>query len=288
LSSQHESYRWFEHQDRSAQPILLRKAWTAVRRAGSFVEKRLYAVGLRSTRGLTLPDFLGIGAQKSGTTWLYANLRQHPELFLPDLKEVHYFDWYFIAGLRQYAELFQPAGQRLKGEITPSYGVLPLRRIAFVRAIMPDVRLVLLLRNPIERAWSQAVMNLVKIAGKPAEQVTEDEFIAHLEHERVVQRGDYLTMLNNWQRFFPAEQLHVRFFEDIAERPQELLRAIFRHLGVSSDVDFSQFPYRQVVFKGVEVPMPDRVRRLLEDRYRADIEALYRRFGPPIAPWRCH
>ncbi len=62
-----------------------------------------------------LPAFLGIGAQKSGTTWLHARLREHPSIYLPEEKEQHYFDWNFHRPLAEYARVFRPAGERLAG-----------------------------------------------------------------------------------------------------------------------------------------------------------------------------
>ena len=80
----------------------------------SRLEKPAYARGWLSTRGLTLPDFLGIGAQKAGTTWLHENLRCHPSLYLPDEKELHYFDWHFHRPLRWYAGHFRQGAGRVR------------------------------------------------------------------------------------------------------------------------------------------------------------------------------
>ena len=118
-------------------------------------------LGWRPRRVAHLPDFLGIGAQKAGTTWLHENLRCHPELYLPDAKELHYFDWDFHQSLRSYAEHFRDGADRVKGEITPGYSILSSIRIALIKDLMPDLRLLFLVRNPISRAWSQALMNLV-------------------------------------------------------------------------------------------------------------------------------
>jgi len=252
----------------------------------STVEKALYGWGILRAQRLPLPDFLGIGAQKAGTTWLYGNLQQHPQLFLPEPKELHYFDWNFRRSLRSYSRHFAPAAGRVKGEITPNYCTLPAPRIAFVRKILPHVRLILLLRNPVERAWSQAVMNLMEKTGRAFDEVADDEFLRHFEHHRSITRGDYLANLDRWRQFFPEEQFFCGFFESISECPRELLVAIFRFLGVSTDVDWARFPLAEVFFPGIGVELPDRFRRVLTDQYRADIDRLYARFGAPVAGWR--
>ncbi|OHB78456.1 MAG: hypothetical protein A2W31_00065 [Planctomycetes bacterium RBG_16_64_10] len=254
--------------------------------ARSAVEKALYGWGILRAHRLPLPDFLGIGVQKAGTTWLYRNLTQHPELFLPEPKELHYFDWNFRNSLRSYSRHFAPGVGRVKGEITPNYCTLPVARIAFVRQILPHVRLILLLRNPVERAWSQAVMNLVEKTGRAFDQVADDEFLRHFEHQRSVARGDYLANLDRWRQFFPEQHFFCGFFESITERPQVMLAEIFRFLGVSTAVDWDRFPVTAIFYPGVGVPLPDRFRQVLLDRYRSDIEQLYARFGAPVAGWR--
>jgi len=253
----------------------------------SRVEKLLYAHGTLSSKGLCLPDFLGIGAPRSGTSWLYMNLRCHPELYLPDQKELHYFDRNFHKSLGFYSGKFKPGRQKVKGEITPAYGHLPVEIIRFIRTIMPDVKLVYLMRNPIDRAWSSALKGLVRKANRKFEDVDESEFYAHFRSEGNRKRCDHLTNLNNWLNIFPSEQLYIGFFEDIVNRPQELLNEIFAHIGVSRDVDWNSFPGDRVINKGPGVPMPQKYRDFLEEMYCQDIEALYELFGDPIARWRC-
>ena len=272
----------------------------------SRIEKRWYASWPGAAGRLPLPDFLGIGAQKAGTTWLWENLRRHPEIFVPEKKELHYFDNKFERPLREYARRFEDARGRVKGEITPAYGVLPRERIRFIRAIMPRVRLILLIRNPVERAWSQAVMDLVVRSGRAVGEVPEAEFLAFLESERSVSRSLYCRMLDNWLSCFPSEQLYVGFFDDIRERPRELLGELFAHLRVASEVDWEGFPLGRVILPSVEprgerareagvraapgegepVPCPASVREHLGRLYAEELARLSERYGERVARWR--
>jgi hypothetical protein len=169
------------------------------------------------------PTFLGIGAQKAGSTWLHAMLSKHDELWLPHLKELHYFDRRFpirpvpsssapepaqgtfarhistrirrmsLSKLRDrlsfrrwsdlawetryvfgnwdaewYASLFNAAKGRIAGEITPAYSCLSEEAIAYVHGLMPDAKLIFLMRDPVERAWSHAKMDLARTSGRKA------------------------------------------------------------------------------------------------------------------------
>ncbi|HEV8712246.1 MAG TPA: sulfotransferase [Candidatus Binatia bacterium] len=259
------------------------------------VEKWRYIRGLHATDHLCLPDFLGIGAQKAGTTWLSENLRCHPGVFLPHHKELHYFDETFHRSLRFYAKQFERGRHQVKGEITPAYGILPVERIWFIRTVMPAAKLIFMMRNPIDRAWSQAVMELVTRKKRELADVTDAELTAYLTSAPCLKRGDYLTILDNWTSVFPREQLYIGFFEDIANRPRELLSDIFSHLGVSHEVDWTRFPIDQVVLPhtgpvhgphGSRTPTRPEIRRFLERRYKPEIGRLYERFGEPIAGWR--
>lgn len=269
------------------------------------IERAFYRLFPGAAARLELPDFLGIGAQKAGTTWLAESLRRHPAVFLAPRKELHWFDNKWDRPLREYARQFADAQGRVKGEITPAYGVLPPERIRFVRTVMPDVRLVLLLRNPAERAWSHALMDLGARRGRKPEEIGADEVIAFLEEEHAARRGDYLAILDAWLGVFPEEQLLVAFFDDVQNRPRELLERVFRHLSVSTDVDWTLFPLGDRIVPGVSpdrkghtveiaqggmpdaerYPAPEAVQRWLRARYEEDLKRLAERLGDPVTRW---
>src|SRR6185295_5025435 len=100
-----------------------------------------------------LPRFLIVSPPKTGSTWLADNLRRHPGVFVPTIKEVKYFSCFFEAlDFDWYLGHFGEAGGRLKGEATPSYALLPVGRIRLLRRLFPGLKLVFLMREPIARA----------------------------------------------------------------------------------------------------------------------------------------
>jgi hypothetical protein len=111
------------------------------------------------------------------------------------------------------------------------------------------------------------------------------EFYAHFNARSARRNGSYISMLDNWLRIFPEEQLLIAFFEDIRDRPQELLIKIFRHLNLSRDVDWSAFPYRERFKEGRSVSFPDEYRETLQRLYMAEIEAVAARLGGPSVNW---
>jgi hypothetical protein len=275
------------------------------------------------------PDFLIIGAQKAGTTWLHRNLQAHPQIWMPKEKELHYFDeklgadtslrsklwgeramderwrrqarrqmgryqkfspsdiaWdlrYFLGSWNDdwYASLFTQGGGKTIGETTPDYSVLEREQIAHVREIMPEARIVFLMRNPIERAWSQSLMD---VRGRNIDEVPDEEFHRHFESKRSRMFTDYLRTLENWGAFFRQEQIFVGFLEDIHFYPNRLLARLYRFLGVDPSADYRVIR-RKIHSRDVET-MPTRLAVRLAEAYLDDARALAERFGGYASFWR--
>ena len=100
------------------------------------------------------PNFLVIGAQRAGTTWLYECLREHPEIFLPETKELHYFDLNHEKGDEWYFRHFEGASEKAIGEITPNYYQYP-GAIEKAHVLLPEAKFIFILREPKARAISQ-------------------------------------------------------------------------------------------------------------------------------------
>jgi hypothetical protein len=241
------------------------------------------------------PDFLIISPPKTGSTWLADNLRQHPQLFVPAIKEVKYFSSFFKAlGLGWYLDHFASAQGRVKGEASPSYALLPKGRIRLIRRLMPRVKLVFLMRDPVARAWSHARHSYRFREGGFASvaaglgDVPDEAWLESLSSDWSLASGDYLGQLRRWSAVFPREQIYLGFTEWLEERPEALLREVFAFLGVDTGVDLSCFPVRQRVLAGLPGELPPAVgqalRRLLHRR-TSELESFLRdEFGLAL-PW---
>ena len=174
-----------------------------------------------------LPDFVCIGAQKTGTTWLYHMLRQHPGVFLPATKELNFF--YRDLPLERYEEYFPPAAaQRLRGDISPNYMVLP-EVAERMYAAVPDARLICILREPVARAKSQYQM-AVKLGNIPAHISFIEAFRANLQYLR--ERGCYTDLLARFERYYPPERIHILLYDDLLADPAAFLRDVLSYLGL--------------------------------------------------------
>lgn len=268
------------------EPSGARRAIQQLKAGLTFPEKWIYAKGLRSPKHLALPDFLGIGAQKAGTTWLYEMLRRHPELYLAEPKEVHYFDRRFHRTLAYYTRRFNAGRHLVKGEVTPDYATLPLERVRFIGQVMPRLKSIYLIRNPISRAWSQAQREVLRARRRSFHEVDPEEFYRHFRSPESRAHCAYSKNLARWRSVFPREQIFVGFTDEIRDSPRELLRRIFRHLGVSTEVDWDRFPVHEEVNHRGKVPMPPEFRDFLTQMYTPEIERLVQEFGDRISHWQ--
>ena len=188
----------------------------------------------------TLPNFLIVGAMRSGTTSLARYLGAHPEVFIAARKEIHFFDLHFDRGLAWYAHHFARAGgKRAVGEATPSY-MYSERAVARMARVVPQARLITILRDPVDRAYSHYWLN--RQGGRETLPFA-DAIAAELELEErgeplvgrrrpYMRGGHYLGFLQALCRHFPRDALLVLILEDMRDRPHETFAAACRFLGV--------------------------------------------------------
>jgi hypothetical protein len=210
-----------------------------------------------------LPDFLILGAQKSGTTWLAHKLRQHPDVWLPR-SEIHYFDkdYNYAKGMAWYQAHFvdaQPGS--LIGEKTPDYlwangigveGHMPdVHR--YIYEALPDAKLIVSLRNPVERAIS-AVNHVIRSGRISPLHAIDDLLVGSkqslVEGHGVIDYGRYHRQLEAYLEYFERCQMLILVFEeDIVQRPTAGLTKACEFLGVDPTFEFTAVhersnPYR--------------------------------------------
>ena len=269
------------------------------------------------------PTFIGIGAHKGGTTWLFSLLATHPEVGFghsdePGLaeKERHFWcrplhggkkstvpvdGWPTGEALAAYLGSFGP--RPVRGEITPHYALLPDETIGRLTSVLPDVRVVYLVRDPRRRAWSHAFARLVEERGEAPDrevrtwgdtgsiEFTDDDvtFMAEILRRRPAQAySDYGTVIERWRRFVaPAALLVVR--SDGADR-RAALREVLTHIGAdpgfADDVTEESLaarinPHRPAA---PEIPVP--VQAVLDEAYLPFVDRFEAVTGMDVEGWR--
>lgn len=253
---------------------------------------------------LRFPDFLCIGAQKAGTSWLHDNLRRHPRVWMPWIKELQYFNDVHVPAHRQwtgrhrqghaekairrlvrssenkpldlrtlhrmaalsveplsdewYGRIFAHAREdQICGEVTPEYSLLPPDGIRHVWRLNPSLKIIFLMRDPVDRCWSHLRM---LARGRP-----EFDYLAAATSRDVLARSDYTRILEAWTAVFGADQILTGRIEDIAKDPEPFLRQVVAMIGCEWHPAVA-VQAKEAVFVGPDVEMPAAVRAILESR----------------------
>ena len=239
------------------------------------------SIAREGTRMPRYPDFMCIGAQKAATSWLTVQLRRHPDIWIPPVKEIHYFDPIYVPqhmnpnlktapmerkrqedavrgirgfldkekklpaspmaklqriyclsliGMRTltdewYGRIFEMAeAKAICGELTPEYALLPDSGVEHIMKLNPDIKIIFIMRDPIDRAWS-ALRMLQRSGGfKGMERaIRRPGFLAF---------SDYMTTIERYRRFVAPGNLLLLYFDDVAARPRQLLEQVCKLLGI--------------------------------------------------------
>lgn len=184
-----------------------------------------------------LPNFVVIGAPRSGTSWIHQNLIKHPDIFVPKIKEVHFFDRNYERGMQHYESYFADwRNQAAVGETTPAYlhGAYSTQNIpVLMKRHLPHAKLIACLRNPTERAYSRYWNSKAKY--KQNAGLTFEQKLA--EKPEFVSEGFYFDQLVRFLEVFDRKQLLITLYDDLRDQPIDFMRGIYGFLGVDSSFD---------------------------------------------------
>ncbi|HEY9776492.1 MAG TPA: sulfotransferase domain-containing protein [Planktothrix sp.] len=249
-----------------------------------------------SNPNAVLPDFVIIGAQKAGTSTMYAVLCNQPFMKSATEKELQYFSKRYNLGLDWYKQQF-PANEDktrswITGEATPYYLFHPLAPKRLKETI-PNAKLIVMLRNPIDRAMSHYYHERRlecepfsfedAVAAEPerlrgeVEKILAEPFYLSDEHQQhsYLERGKYADQLLRWFELFPREQFHICTAGDLKKNPEETYAAISKFLGVGK-IDYSKIDDVNVL---KYEPMHADTRQRLTEYFKPHNEKLYELLG---------
>lgn len=267
-----------------------------------------------------LPDFIGVGTQRAGTTWLFSALSRDPSYWMPLYKELDFFtpersEWVERDRLRVfhqlfgrmlkagavdpealrhlahvsltepqdlawYRGLFAPAGPRCTGDISPSYFLLDEAGVARVAATLPRARAVMVLRDPLDRALSAWRFKMSK--GHWAVDMSDDELIATLTTGNAGRFADYAAAVGRWERHF-AGRIGIFFYEGLQHSPQDHLASISHFLRRPASAPPPTAKVNSV--RRRETRLPPAVAAAVAPIFRERLGDLPDRFPDPVGAW---
>lgn len=280
--------------------------------------------------------FVGVGAAKSGTTWLGQQLAQHPDVWMPVDKEIHYFDARHIATAKffrrrkyerlvnqlskhdwpklsrnpelmaemqwlarqalvaepddqWYCDLFAHTANThsVVGEITPAYAGLPAEGFAHIADLAPAVKVIFIMRDPVERLWSAA---RYFSGNRPKLAVTEslDDLLGFADRPMIAANSRYDDTITNLKAVLPDHQLHFMFYEDLFASPAETQRQLsdaYAFLNLHP-AELSSTAQERRINPSPAADLPDEWRQQLAERYQPVVEAVENVLGYVPATWK--
>ncbi|PYI99089.1 MAG: hypothetical protein DME98_01960 [Verrucomicrobia bacterium] len=268
-----------------------------------------------SVNGDARPDFLCVGAHKGGTTWLYQQLDSHPDFWMPPVKELHYFDQLsrvhrtsrprcrddrdlgFLESLKSlsakpyidlehYAQLFEPKASLLSGDISPNYSTLSNEVIRRVVGYFPNLKVIFLARDPVERVWSHLSMEVRYRQIEPFDATDIDQVNRNLLRRGMLLRSYPSAIVARWKRNVHPDRFRIYFFDDLKRNPTELRCSILRFLGADPDKPSRRVTTDYNSWAGMEkLPLTDKVRLHLAQFFKKELKTCAARLGGPARDW---
>lgn len=228
-----------------------------------------------------LPNFFIISPPKTASTWLSYNLNCHPEIFIPEVKEIKYFSNHWrTEKFNWYLKHFKKAIKKKKGDASPPYAILPIHTIQFIKLLIPGLKLIFLMRDPVDRAWSHTKHSYkyrepgFKSYTDDFDSVSDESLIDAFGHDWFLAPADYLSCLKRWLTVFPKDQFYLGFYENIKDNPKKLLVDIFDFIGVEKKVDWSQFRIYETIFAGNRRKLPNNLKTILRSLHQKRTQQL--------------
>jgi hypothetical protein len=233
-----------------------------------------------------MPNWLGIGCVKCGTSWTWQQMRKHPQIFTPKGKEIHFWNSLPTKDMSKYAKLFDNAtANQVAGEFTPDY-FHHYEAMHNIKEYCPDIKLITLFRHPVERSFSNW-----KHAVQEGRLSKTSSFNDSFSFWRVRERSIYSRWLKRWWKLFPKEQIKIMWYEDIKTKPLQFLQEIFQFLGVDDKFvpsDYEEhfdFHYHHND-KLAQAKLSNNDRKTWLEYYKPHTEELEKLTGRDLSNWK--
>lgn len=194
-------------------------------------------------------NFYIVGAPKAGTTSIYNYLKQHPSIFLPQLKELHYFSYPevtntyynvpFISSLQKYENYYSDAlEEQIKGDISPSY-LFNENSAQRIYEYNKDAKIIIFLRNPIERSISHYLMDIrIGYQKKSLLNILNNPKQFDLFYKEYVRVSEYSAQIVRYQKYFSPKNILIIDFSELNRNIEEVLKKICFHLEIDNSFNF--------------------------------------------------
>lgn len=195
-----------------------------------------------------------------------------------------YWKWYFSNYSDDwYVSLFQ-SQKGYTGEFSPSYALISEEDVRTMYKVVPKAKLILMVRNPVERAWSNYV-NSIRRNKELLEKVNEVSVMDFLNSNKLAIYSDYESIIDKFSRVFPKEQLLICFYDAIKEKPDQLFEAVVKFITDDKSITTTVADIEKVINRSPKMECPKRIKQNLKIRYYHQIKNLSDQYGGYFSKW---
>jgi Sulfotransferase family len=236
-------------------------------------------------------DILGIGAQKSATSWAHHVLNLQPDVWVPQKiahsgKEVNFWDRHYARGLQWYARIMTPPAESMKSmDVSPSYARIGAGKIEQCRRQSPTARIFYLLRNPIYRDWSSLLMEATMRNKFDFTEASFVDMMVYYDKENVARFTTYANTIKNWRQHF-GDQLFVGLYDDVVSDPYSFYESLCGHCGLDpNNVEDWRQKVSKRIFAGPGTALPAQLHEFLLKKYRPMVLELEQMIERDLSGW---
>lgn len=188
--------------------------------------------------------------------------------------------YFFLRTKRWYVALFTPKKGQIAGESTPRYSIVGEKRVAQVRALMPNIKIIYLLRNPIDRMWSDVAMqHSARFGHQGLHTIDEKQLVNFLQNSNHLNSSRYMKNIEQWEKFYPQSHIFIGFYEQVRDTPKQLIKTIYQFLGVDASEQLIPAIATTKINVNEYPKMPDHIGYILAMLLLDDMEKLHQRFN---------
>jgi len=226
-------------------------------------------------------DFIGVAALRSGTTWIAKCLAEHPQVYIPPIKEVNFFATNYDKGLEYYQSFFKGCllGGKIKGEYTAAYYISE-EAAKRIKKHFPDVKILACLRNPIERVLSHYRWMIQR-----GERVNSNILKELSKHRFIPMYSFYYQHLSKFLKYFNQRNVLILIYEDVLSNPAEFIKSIYQFLKIDESFIPSSL-YKKINTTPKKGKMDKKTREHLRQLYKDDIKKLEKLLGRNLSFWK--
>lgn len=224
-------------------------------------DKVPYFLGIKKAVKGSMPDFIIAGLPKCGTSWLVEALNSNHNFmyiknpFFDHKGEIRFFSKNFNQPISKYLEAFRKERMdkgRLLFEKSPDYSRMHISRLKLIKRLNPQIKIILLFRDPVERAFSNAKMDLIRNRGINLKPENDHYFLKSYKGQLI--KHNYQRVLNRWHSVFDKSQILILSMEDVKEHPIKVLEKTHAFLGVNFSNNYTGLQERKNVTLSKPIP----------------------------------